>query len=86
MNKAQLVEAMALDANISKIDARKAVDALIRATVQALREGDRLTLSGLGTFLVVQQAARTGRNPRTGAAVKIPPRKIVKFRSAIELE
>lgn len=86
MNKAQLVEAMALDANISKIDARKAVDAMIRATVQALREGDRLTLTGLGTFQVQQQAARIGRNPRTGAAVKIPPRKIVKFRSAIELE
>jgi len=86
MNKAQLVEAMALDANISKIEARKAVDAMIRATVQALREGDRLTLTGLGTFQVQQQAARTGRNPRTGAAVKIPPRKVVKFRSAIELE
>ncbi len=86
MNKAQLVEAMALDANISKIEARKAVDAMIRAAVQALREGDRLTLTGLGTFQVQQQAARTGRNPRTGAAVKIPPRKVVKFRSAIELE
>lgn len=86
MNKAQLVEAIALDANISKIDARKAVDAIIRVTVQSLREGERLTLTGLGTFSVQQKAARVGRNPRTGAAVKIPPRKPVKFRPTIELE
>ena len=86
MNKAQLVEAIALDANISKIDARKAVDAIIRVTVQSLREGERLTLTGLGTFSVQPKAARVGRNPRTGAAVKIPPRNTVKFRSSIELE
>ena len=86
MNKAQLVEAIALDANISKIDARKAVDAIIRVTVQSLREGERLTLTGLGTFSVQQKAARVGRNPRTGAAVKIPPRKAVQFRPTIELE
>ena len=86
MNKAQLVEAIALDANISKIDARKAVDAIIRVTVQSLREGERLTLTGLGTFSVQQKAARVGRNPRTGAAVKIPPRKAVKFRPTIELK
>ena len=86
MNKAQLVEAIALDANISKIDARKAVDAIIRVTVQSLREGERLTLTGLGTFSVQQKAARVGRNPRTGAAVKIRPRKAVKFRPTIELE
>ena len=64
MNKAQLVEAIALDANISKIDARKAVDAIIRVTVQSLREGERLTLTGLGTFSVQQKAARIGRNPQ----------------------
>ena len=86
MNKAQLVEAIALDANISKIDARKAVDAIIRVTVQSLREGERLTLSGLGTFCVQQKAARVGRNPRSCAAVKIPPRKAVNFRPTIELE
>ena len=86
MNKAQLVEAIALDANISKIDARKAVDAIIRVTVQSLREGERLTLTGLGTFSVQQKAARIGRNPRTGAAVKIPPRKVIKFRPSVEIE
>lgn len=77
MNKTQLVEAIALDANITKVDARKAVDALIRVTVQALREGERVTLTGLGTLSVQHKAARTGRNPRTGAAVKIPPRNTV---------
>ena len=86
MNKAQFVEAIALDANISKIDARKAVDAMIRVTVQSLREGERLTLTGLGTFSVQQKAERVGRNPRTGAAVKIPPRKVIKFRPTAEVE
>ena len=52
MNKSQLVEAVALDANISKVDARKAVDAIIRVTVHSLRQGERLTLTGLGTFSV----------------------------------
>lgn len=86
MNKAQFVEAIALDANISKIDARKAVDAMIRVTVQSLREGERLTLTGLGTFSVQQKYERVGRNPRTGAAVKIPPRKVIKFRPTAEVE
>lgn len=86
MNKAQFVEAVALDAQLSKVEARKAVDAMIRVTVQALRQGERLTLTGLGTFSVVQKAERVGRNPRTGAAVKIPPRKAVKFRPAVDIE
>lgn len=78
MNKAQFVEAIALDANIPKVEARKAIDAMIRVTVQSLREGERLTLTGLGTFNVQQRPERVGRNPRTGAAVKIPPRKVIK--------
>ena len=86
MNKAHLVEAVALDANISKIEARKAVDSIIRVTVQALREGERLTLTGLGTFSIQQRSERVGRNPRTGAAVKIPPRKVIKFRPSVEIE
>ena len=86
MNKAQFVEAIALDANIPKVEARKAIDAMIRVTVQALREGERLTLTGLGTFNVQQRPERVGRNPRTGAAVKIPPRKVIKFRPSVEIE
>lgn len=86
MNKAQFVEAVALEANISKVDARKAVDAMIRITARTLREGERLTLTGLGTFSVVQKAERVGRNPRTGAPMKIPSRKAVKFRPSAEIE
>lgn len=86
MNKAQLVEAIALDSNLSKVDARKAVDSLIRVAVQALREGDKITLTGLGTFNVQQKPERTGRNPRTGALVKIPPRRVIKFRPTAEIE
>ena len=86
MNKAQFVEAIALDANIPKVEARKAIDAMIRVTVQSLREGERLTLTGLGTFNVQQRPERVGRNPRTGAAVNIPPRKVIKFRPSVEIE
>ncbi|WP_296005347.1 HU family DNA-binding protein [uncultured Alistipes sp.] len=86
MNKAQLVEAVALDTNMTKIEARKAVDAVIRATIETLREGERLTLTGLGTFSIQHKSERVGRNPRTGASVKIPPRKVIKFRPTVDLE
>ena len=86
MNKTQLIEAVASDTRMTKIEARKAVDAMIRATVDALREGERLTLPGLGTFSIQQKNERVGRNPRTGAAVKIPPRKVIKFRSTVDIE
>lgn len=86
MNKAQFVEAVALDTNMTKVEARKVVDAMIRATVRTLRDGDRLVLSGLGSFSVQHKSERIGRNPRTGAAVKIPPRKVIKFRPSVELD
>ena len=86
MNKAQFVEAVALDTNMTKVEARKVVDAMIRAPVQTLRDGDRLVLSGLGSFSVQHKSERIGRNPRTGAAVKIPPRKVIKFRPSVELD
>ncbi len=86
MNKAQFVEAVALDTNMTKVEARKVVDAMIRATVQTLRDGDRLVLSGLGSFSVQHKSERIGRNPRTGAAVKIPPRTVIKFRPSVELD
>ena len=86
MNKAQLVEAVMLEASISKVDARKAVDAFVRVAVQALREEDKVLLSGLGVFSVQHRPSRTGRNPRTGATVKIPPKRIVKFRPTVDLD
>ncbi len=86
MNKAQLVEAIALDANQSKVEVRKTIDALIRVINHALQEEDRITLSGLGSFAVHHQAERVGRNPRTGAPVPIPAHRSVKFHSLVELD
>lgn len=86
MNKAQLIEAVALDANIPKVTAKRAVDAMLNATLAALREGDRVSLTGFGSFGVAERPARMGRNPRTGAPVHVPPRKQVRFRSVMEID
>ena len=86
MNKTQLAEAVALETGLTKIAAKKAIDASVRIAVRAFREGESLTMSGLGTFRVVQRTPRTGRNPRTGAQVKVPARKVLKFRSTTVLE
>ena len=86
MNKAQLIEAVALEAGISKVAAKRAVDAVVNATIQTLMEGDKISFVGLGTFSVSQRPERTGRNPRTGAVVKIASKRIVKFRPTLDLE
>lgn len=86
MTKSQLVEAIALDANITKVAAKKAMDSFIKSTINAIRDDEKLTITGLGTFSVIQKSARIGRNPRTGAQVKIAPKKAVKFRSTIVLD
>ncbi|MBR5849957.1 MAG: HU family DNA-binding protein [Alistipes sp.] len=86
MNKAQLVEAIALETNQPKVEIRKTIDAMIRVVNHTLGEGERITLSGLGSFSVHHTAERMGRNPRTGAPVRIPPHKSVKFNSLIDLE
>lgn len=85
MNKTQLVEALALETGLPKSALRKTVDAAVSVIVQTLRENERVTITGLGTFSVVKHPARMGRNPRTGAPIRIPPRKGVKFRPALEL-
>ncbi len=86
MNKTQLVEAVALETQLTKVEIRKTVDALIRVINQSLHEGERVTLSGLGSFSLQQLGERVGRNPRTGAPVRIPPHKRVKFTSLMEIE
>lgn len=86
MNKAQLIEAVALEAGISKVAAKRAVDAVVNATIQTLMEGDKISFAGLGTFSVSLRPERTGRNPRTGASVKIAARRVVKFRPTLDLE
>jgi DNA-binding protein HU-beta len=85
MNKAQLIDAMASDANLTKADAKKALDAFINTTTGALKTGDRVALVGFGSFSVADRSARTGRNPKTGAEMQIPAKKVVKFKAGSEL-
>jgi DNA-binding protein HU-beta len=85
MNKAELIDAMAGDAGLTKADAKKALDAFIGATTKALKKGDRVALVGFGSFAVAKRAARTGRNPQTGKEIKIAAKKVVKFKSGSDL-
>jgi DNA-binding protein HU-beta len=86
VNKADLVEAVAKSADISKAAAERAVNASLNSITGALRKGQSVTLVGFGTFSVGKRAARTGRNPRTGAAIKIRASKVPKFRAGKELK
>ncbi len=80
MNKADLIAAMAAESGLSKVDSKKALDAFLAATTKALKKGERVTLVGFGSFVVGKRGERTGRNPRTGATIKIKAKKVVKFR------
>ena len=80
MNKTELIDHIAGSADISKAAAARAVDALIAAVKTTLKKNGTVTLVGFGTFAVGKRAARTGRNPRTGAAIKIKAAKVPKFR------
>ena len=79
MNKSELINAIAASADISKAAAGRALDATTDAITGALKKGDTVTLIGFGTFKVSKRAARTGRNPRTGAELKIAARKAPAF-------
>ncbi|MBL7032172.1 MAG: HU family DNA-binding protein [Nitrospira sp.] len=79
MTKADLIEAMAGGADITKAAAGKALDALTTAIAKSLKKGDKVTLVGFGTFAVTKRKARKGRNPRTGEAIKIAASKTPKF-------
>ncbi len=85
MNKAQLIDAMAAGAGLTKADAKKALDAFISTTTDTLKSGDRVALIGFGTFSVTERGARTGRNPQTGKEIKIPSKKVVKFKAGADL-
>lgn len=80
MNKTELVEYMAEEAEISKVAAGRALDAMMDAIRNTLKKGDTVTLIGFGTFAVGKRAARKGRNPRTGEEIKIKAAKIARFR------
>ncbi|WP_337995674.1 HU family DNA-binding protein [Oleispirillum naphthae] len=81
MNKNDLVAAVAAQADVSKTDAAKAVDAVFQAITEALQKNDEVRLVGFGTFSVAERAATEGRNPRTGAKITIPASKQPKFKA-----
>lgn len=85
MTKAELVEAMATGADITKTAASSALDAYVDAVSKELKKGGKISLVGFGTFSVSKRKAREGRNPKTGETIKIPAKKVVKFKPGKEL-
>ncbi|MGN6214822.1 MULTISPECIES: HU family DNA-binding protein [Parafilimonas] len=85
MNKAELVAKIADDAGLSKSQANAALDAFTGAVTKALKSGNKVTLVGFGTFSVTKRNARTGRNPQTGATIKIKAKKVARFKAGKEL-
>jgi DNA-binding protein HU-beta len=80
MTKAELVASVGKEAKISKASAEKAVNAFTNTVMKALKKGDKLTLTGFGTFSVARRKARTGRNPQSGKEIKIPATRVAKFK------
>jgi DNA-binding protein HU-beta len=85
MNKADLVDRIAAGSGISKAQAANAIDTAMQSITGALKKGDRVALIGFGTFSVAQRKARNGRNPQTGATIKIAARRVAKFTPGAEL-
>ena len=85
MNKAELIDAIAAESNLTKADSKKALDAFIKATSAALKKGDRVALVGFGSFGVAKRSARTGRNPQTGKPIDIKAKNVVKFKAGADL-
>ena len=85
MNKADLIAQIAEDAGITKTQANAALDSFTSAVTKALKKGDKVTLVDFGTFSVSERAARAGRNPQTGASIKIKAKKVAKFKAGKEL-
>lgn len=86
MNKAELIDAIADSAELSKASATRALDSAIDSITKALKKGDSVTLVGFGTFSVRKRAARTGRNPRTGETIKIKASKVPGFKAGKALK
>ncbi len=86
MNKSELVDAVASAADLSKAAAARAVDGMVEAITQALREGDQVSIVGFGTFLVRERGARTGRNPKTGETIEIAASKVPSFKAGKALK
>jgi len=85
MNKAELIDAMASDANLSKADAKRALESLTSNITTALKNDEKVALIGFGTFSISARAARTGRNPQSGAAINIEAKNVAKFKAGSAL-
>ncbi len=85
MNKAELIAHIADDAGITKTQANSAIDSFVDVVAKTLKKGDKVTLVGFGTFTVSKRAARNGRNPQTGEAIKIKARKVARFKPGKDL-
>lgn len=86
MNKSQLVNAIAAESSVSKVEVKRIVDSLFDITESTLKEGEKVVISGFGVFSITEVSERVGRNPRTGEKVKIAARKNVKFRSNMDIK
>ncbi len=85
MNKAELINAIAKKAEVSKATAKTALETVVSSTAASLKKGQRVALVGFGSFSVAKRAARTGRNPQNGKTIKIAAKKVVKFRAGADL-
>jgi DNA-binding protein HU-beta len=85
MTKAELISKIADDAGITKVAAGTALSSFMEAVEKTLKKGDKITLTGFGTFSVSKRAARKGRNPFTGETIKIKAKKVAKFKASKEL-
>lgn len=86
MNKTDLTNAIAAKAGLTKVDAKKALDACVEAITEALKAGDKVALVGFGTFSVSARGERTGINPRTKEQITIAAKKQAKFKAGAELD
>lgn len=85
MNKAELIDAIAAESGLTKADSKRAIDAFVTTTSKALKKGDRVALVGFGSWATSKRAARTGRNPQTGKAIKIAAKTVVRFKAGADL-
>ena len=86
MNKGDLIHHVAKDSKITKVQAARTIDSLVDNITRMLKKGERTTLVGFGTFSIARRKARAGRNPQTGAPIRIPAKRVVKFTSGKTLK
>ena len=86
MNKAQLIDAIAEKAGLTKADSKKALEAFVATIGESLKKDEKVALVCFGSFSVSERSARAGRNPQTGKTIQIPAKKVVRFKAGAELE